>query len=87
MPLRLILQNDHAFGPDEIAVLISAFEGALTKLGLVDRTDAATEIVAHRIIELAKRGERDPDRLCERALSALAASPVSPPQAGAPRSD
>jgi hypothetical protein len=43
MPLRLILQNDHAFGPDEIAILNSAFEGALTKLGLVDRTDAATE--------------------------------------------
>jgi hypothetical protein len=86
VPLRLILQNDHAFGPDEIAILISAFEGALTKLGLVDRTDAATEIVAHRIIQLAKRGERDPDRLCEQALSALAAIPVSP-QAGAPPSD
>jgi hypothetical protein len=37
-------------------------------LKLADRADLATEIVAKRIIELAKQGERDPDRLCERAL-------------------
>jgi hypothetical protein len=71
MPLRLILQNDHAFGPDEIAILTSAFEDALTKLGLVDRTDPATEKVAHRIIELAKQGERDPLKLRDGALNSL----------------
>jgi hypothetical protein len=71
MPIRLILQNDHAFGPDEIAILTSAFEGALTKLGLVDRADAATEIVASRIIELAKQGERDPLKLRDGALSSM----------------
>lgn len=71
MPMRLILQNDHAFGPDEIAILTSAFEGALTKLGLVDRTDPATEMVASRIIALAKQGERDPLKLRDGALSSL----------------
>ena len=29
------------------------------------------EIIARRIIEIAKTGERDPDELCERMLSAF----------------
>ena len=31
----------------------------------MDRTDAATELIAKGIIELAQRGERDPNRLRE----------------------
>jgi hypothetical protein len=42
----------------------AAFEAALRKLGLVDRTDPATMTVAKLIIEFAKAGERDPERLC-----------------------
>jgi len=48
--------------------MTTAFEAALDKLGLKDRTDPATELVAKRIIALAKQGERDPVRLCEGAL-------------------
>jgi hypothetical protein len=48
-----------------------AFEAALSKLGLVDRTDPATMAVAKLIIELAKEGERDPERLCALALKQL----------------
>jgi hypothetical protein len=40
--------------------LSAAFEVALSKLGLVDRTDPATMAVAKLIIEFAKEGERDP---------------------------
>ena len=29
------------------------------------------EIIARRIIEIARKGERDPDKLCERVLSAF----------------
>jgi hypothetical protein len=35
-------------------------------LGLTDRTDPVTELVAKKIIELANRGERDPLRLRDR---------------------
>jgi hypothetical protein len=45
-----------------------AFDAALERLGLTDRTDAMTESVAKQIIALARRGERDPVKLCEDAL-------------------
>jgi hypothetical protein len=53
----------NAFDPDDIKVLVTAFEGALQKLGLVQRTDLTTTLVAKRIISLAQQGERDPIRL------------------------
>jgi hypothetical protein len=69
MPITRLLERDHhAFGPEEIKVLTTAFEDALRTLGLADRTDPATNIVAQRIIELARLGERDPARLYEYAI-------------------
>ena len=44
-------------------MLGSVFEEVLQTLGLVDRQDLATEMVAKKLIELAKAGVRDPDRL------------------------
>jgi hypothetical protein len=41
---------------------VGGLEAALSKLGLVDRTDPATMAVAKLIIEFAKEGERDPER-------------------------
>jgi hypothetical protein len=70
MTIHRLLENE-AFGPDEIEVLTTAFEQALRALGLADRSDSATEIVARRIIEFAQRGERDPDRLQERVLQSM----------------
>jgi hypothetical protein len=57
------------FGPDDVAALTSAFEDALRRLGLVDRADPATNLVA--IIEAAKTGEKDPIRLRDLALVAI----------------
>jgi hypothetical protein len=76
MPITRLLQ-DTAFGPDEIAVLVAAYEDALRALSLVNRSDLATEMVAKRIIELAKQGERDPVRLRERAMDAVSSPPPS----------
>ena len=71
MPIRAILENDHAFGPEDVANLTAAFEAALSRLGLVDRGDPLTTAVAKAIIELAKEGERDPEKLCDGALRIL----------------
>jgi hypothetical protein len=54
-----------------------AFEMARAALRLTDRSDAVTEMLARRIIDLAKKGVLDPDRLCEQALLDFRASPPS----------
>jgi len=52
-----------------------AFEMVRAALRLNDRNDLPVEIIAKRIIELAKEGERNPDLLCELALRDLRAPP------------
>ena len=54
VPDGLALENNHWFGPEDIADLTTAFEAALAKLGLVDRSDPTTLTLAKLIIELAK---------------------------------
>ena len=71
MPIRLIIRNDHAFSPEEAELLIAAFEDALKELNLTDREDQLTTLVAKKIIELAKKGERDPVRLRDDAVSSF----------------
>jgi len=66
-----------AFDPDDIKVLVTAFEGALQKLGLVQRTDPVTLSVAKRIIALAQQGERDPIRLRDAVVTAFGPLPLS----------
>jgi len=55
--------------PDTKRVLGAALEMTRVSLGLAD--DFANEIIARRVVELAKAGERNPDLLCEGALKEL----------------
>ena len=71
MNFHTVLGSDHAFDSDEVAILVLAYENALRELRLVEREDPATLLVAHQIIDLAKRGERNPDRLRDAAVRAL----------------
>jgi hypothetical protein len=48
-----------------------AFEMTCAALRLTDRDDLLVAMVAKRIIELAREGERNPELLCERALNDL----------------
>jgi hypothetical protein len=54
---RLIANG--TFGPAEIKAMTAAYEAALVDLGLVDRDDLLTEIVATAIISITSMGERD----------------------------
>lgn len=72
MPIRQHLSHTHAFVADDIALLSTAFEGALRSLRLVNRADPAVSLVAERTIELALRGERDPILLRDRVLESFA---------------
>jgi hypothetical protein len=65
------LLHSQAFSPEDIIVISAAFEDTLRTLGLTDRTDPATDIVAKKVLELARQGERDPVQLRERVVQAL----------------
>jgi hypothetical protein len=54
-----------------VFTLMDACEHACAALGLVDRTDPLTEIIAQKIIERAQAGELDAVRLCEAVLEEL----------------
>ena len=64
------LQNC-AFRPEEIERITTAYEDTLRALGLADRTDPITEIIAKKIIEVAQTGERDPLRIRAQAITEL----------------
>jgi len=70
MPITPFLDGN-TFDPETKRIMGIAFEMTCTALGLTDRGDPANGIVAKRIIELAKAGERNPDLLCERVLLLL----------------
>ena len=76
VPIRSHLHGQR-FNTETIRVMGLAYELALVTL---ERTDGAAtptrEAVAQKIIELAKAGERDPERLCDGALKA--AQPTAP---------
>jgi hypothetical protein len=68
MSLRI---EDQIFEPDLIEAMRLAFQRACEALQLQGTSDAFTEIVATKIIELAKAGEVVPERLCCKILSGL----------------
>ena len=71
MPIYRLVRQELILTPDEITSITIAFEDALRSMGLVNRADPLAEIVAKKIIELAKTGERDPARLREQVLIAF----------------
>jgi hypothetical protein len=70
VPIRVLLEEDHAFSPDDVKILVQSFDDTLRALDLTDRADPSIIRlrVAKIIIGLAKDGERDPDRLRDLAL-------------------
>jgi hypothetical protein len=63
MPIRRLLDSN-AFNPEEVIIL-----------QLTDRSDPVTSLIAKKIIELARLGERDPARLRQAALQAFSLAP------------
>ena len=73
MAIHRLLQNS-PFGPDEIARLVTAYEETLKALGLKDRNDPITELVARKIFEIGQTGVRDSTQLAQLAIRDLGAS-------------
>ena len=60
-----------SYGPDDINAMTAAYESALVEIRSVDRDDPLTEILAKSILTVTATGERDPEKIKERALRAL----------------
>lgn len=67
MPITPFLRNE-PFDPEQIEIMSAAFLDACSALGLADRTDPVTQLVAVRIIELAQRGIRSRTELFRGAV-------------------
>jgi hypothetical protein len=69
--IDLFLESTPSFDPEATRAMGEAFEAACRRIPS-DVQPATREQIARQIIENAKRGERDPARLCEAALAGLA---------------
>ena len=76
MSIRLYLDGRY-FDLETRRIMGIAFEITRAALRVSNQDDLAPEVIAEKIIELAKAGERDPDRLCDRALAFLREAPPS----------
>jgi hypothetical protein len=80
MPIIPFLK-DEAFDPDHIRAMSTALGQVSRALGVKDQR--SLEVLATRIIELARRGERSAERLKERVLqeahSGATANETPPP--------
>jgi hypothetical protein len=74
MALYRIFQTG-VFEPEEIEIMSAAYEDALSVLQLANRQDPITELVARKIIAVARSGERDPTCIRELALKELGIAP------------
>ena len=73
VPIRPFIK-DIAFGPEVASVMGAAFEGVCKALEVSGRSDVSKELIATKIIQLARGGETDPVVLREMVLSKLGLS-------------
>ena len=69
MPIRKHLTDKTSFGPDTIEKMSKAFEEACIALQVVAGDEKGREIVATRIVDLARNGLVNPEALRDRVVS------------------
>ena len=65
------LMQEASFEPDEVARMTAAYDVAMRELEVIDGADPRAELVAKKIIEISRAGERDPVLICVQALKEL----------------
>jgi hypothetical protein len=71
MPITRLASENGSFSPDEVKLISQAFDQVLDALGLTDRSDPAVELVAMRMIALAKRGQLNVAELRDVTLKSI----------------
>ena len=59
------------FAPEDIQRLSKAYEASLEMLRLKDRAGPITQLIAAKIVQVYRKGEIDPPRICARAIREL----------------
>jgi hypothetical protein len=60
-----------SFEQMDIDAMSAAYESALVTLGIANRDDPITELIAKAIVNVVATGERDPALIEQRAINAL----------------
>jgi hypothetical protein len=68
MPISSYLDGEQ-FDRETQRIMGLAYELTRAALRISNQDDIAPEIIAKKVIELAKGGERDPERICDYALA------------------
>jgi hypothetical protein len=84
MPIREFLTGKQLFDPATVETMNAAFLAACRRLGLVDKKDDLTRMVAFMVIDLAERGIRDAERLTAATLKEID-RPKPPAYLGEPK--
>ena len=63
--------QDASFDPETTHIMGQAYDSACKVLHHIGQSEVVKGVIAKRIIDVAKTGERDPNQLCKRALRAL----------------
>ena len=61
--------RDNSFDPETTRVMGRAYDTVRATLHDTGQPAVVEEVIARRIIEIAKTGERDPDTICQRLLT------------------
>ena len=70
MSIERLLQ-ERVFEPEIVSVMSGAYERALRALGLTNRTDPVTELLAQTILSVVESGVRDAQLIYELTMAAL----------------
>jgi hypothetical protein len=71
VPIREMLKKQGFLESEDTDVLCEVFDDVLKTLRIVDRQDVQTTLIARKLIELARAGERDPRRLKQKTMRAF----------------
>jgi hypothetical protein len=67
-------RRNQGFDAEATAVLIAAYESVVAAIERSGQSRNLCEVAARRIIAMASKGERNPDRLCAAALATVTKS-------------
>jgi hypothetical protein len=69
--VRLLRKEDVAFDPEALKAMSAAYDGVRELLHITDADDPLAEIIAKNIIDVARAGQLDPNRLRDLVLAMI----------------